>query len=242
MKYLGKKNFDWFETLMTFSGTTLPLIKSDVMKIKEDYMMRHPGMPKRYICYAVSKELIAKSAIKAGMAGGITSAPAVIPGLGTIGTILVGATADLAYLIKLHIELCYAISVAYDVRMDEKELKAVTLAILGFSGTTQAIKGITAGIFKKSVDEMAERYLKKGISKASVEVAERLIPRLIGKVWRFIPLLGIPIGASINALSTVTVGKQARKYFSAWDVCHNLSIDDNGCVILPLPKGTESER
>ncbi len=230
MKNLGKKAYDWLETLMTFTGTTIPLIRDDIMSIKEDYKLKNSDKSREYISYLVSKDLIAKSAIKAGSAGGLTSAPATIPGIGTIGTIILGATADLVYLIKIQIELCYAISATYDIEMDVEELKAVTLAILGFSGTTQALKGITSGVLKHSVDEISEVYLRKGISRASMEVAERLIPRLVGKVYRFIPFLGIPIGASINAVSTLMVGKQARKYFSMWDntKCRYQQIDTSG--------------
>jgi hypothetical protein len=217
MKLFEGKKFDWFETLLNISGTTIPLIRDDVSTIKEDYKSKNTDKPPEYIPYAVSKELISKTAIKAGGAGGITSLPATIPGIGTIGTIILGATADLAYLIKLHIELCYGVSAAYDVEMEEEELKAVTLAILGFTGTTQALKGISDGVLKKSVDNIAEGYLKKGVGKASFEVAEKMIPRLMGKSYKLIPLLGIPIGASINAVSTMIVGKRARTYFSEWN-------------------------
>jgi hypothetical protein len=47
-------------------------------------------------------------------------------------------------------------------------------------------------------------------------VAERLIPRLLRGTYRIIPFLGIPLSASINIASTLTVGNQARKYFSIW--------------------------
>ncbi len=217
MRTLNKKNFDWFEMLMNFSGTTFPLIRNDVSSIEQDYRQKNKKASLESIAHAVTREFISKSAIRAARAGGLTSIPATIPGLGTLGTVLIGATVDLAYVIKLQVELCYAISVAYHVEMEEEELKAVTLAILGFSGTTQALKGLTAGILKNSVDKIAEGYLTKGISKASAEVAERMIPRLLGRAYKLIPLLGIPLGASINAFSTMMVGKRAKRYFRTWE-------------------------
>jgi len=217
MRTLNKNNFDWFEMLVNFSGTTLPLIRNDVGSIEKDYWLKNKVASQKLITRAVTRELINKCTIRAARSGGLTSVPATIPGLGTLGTVLVGATADLAYVIKLHIELCYAISVAYHVEMEEEELKAVTLAILGFSGTTQALKGLSAGVLKRSVDEIAEGYLRKGMGKASAEVAERLVPRLLGKAYKLIPLLGIPLGASINAFSTMMVGNRAKRYFSTWD-------------------------
>ncbi|MBC8412309.1 hypothetical protein H8E50_01395 [bacterium] len=217
MKYLESKNFDWFETLLTISGTTLPLIRNDVGHIRADYSRKYQDKTYEEISYAVSKELIGKCAIKAAGAGGITSLPATIPGIGIIGTILLGATADMAYIVKLHLGLCYSIAAAYDVAMDDEELKAVSLALLGFTGSTQALKGMSAGVLKKSVDHIAESYLVHGAGKAAAGVTEKLLPRLLRKSYKFIPFLGVPIGASINAVSTIMVGKRARKYFSNWD-------------------------
>jgi len=216
VKYLGNLNFDWFETLLTFSGTTLPLIRKDVRAIKDDCISKNNGLTPEEISHAVSKELIGKCTIKAAGAGGITSLPATIPGIGTIGTIILGATADITYIIKLHLELCYSIAAAYDVIMEEEELRAVSLAILGFTGSSQALKGVSAGALRKSVDEIAQAYLKKGLGKSSAEVAERMLPRLLKKTYKFLPFLGIPIGASINAVSTFMVGQRAVRYFGKW--------------------------
>jgi len=169
---------------MNISGTTLPLIKSDITKIKAHYKEKNRDASSEIIAEHVSKEIITKTIIKAGSVGGLTSMPASIPGIGTIGTILLGASTDLIYLIKVHIELCYTISAAYEVEMDDDELKSVTLAILGFTGSTQALKGISAGMLKKSIDDMAEVYIKKGVRKSSVEVAEKVVPRLLGRSYK----------------------------------------------------------
>ncbi len=201
---------------MTVSGTTIPLIKNDVFRIKEDYKGKHRDIPEWEIAEAVSDELISKTAIRAGTSGGITSLPATLPGVGILGTILLGSTADLIYVVKLQIELCYAISFAYDVEMEEEELKAVTLAILGFSGTTMAVKGVGEAVLKKGVDDLAKSYMKRGLERSSAEVAEKLIPRMLGRTYKFIPLLSIPIAASINVSSTWMVGKKAKRYFTSW--------------------------
>lgn len=153
--------------------------------------------------------------MKTGAFGSLTGAPAALPVIGTIGTALVGTTADLAYLLRTQIELCYAISAAYDAGIDEEELKAVTLALLGFSGSAEMVKGIATSTFKRIVDAATARYLKKGIAKAAAEVFSKITPRLLGRAYKLIPLINIPLSASINIASTMIVGNQARKYFSA---------------------------
>ncbi|MBF0538505.1 MAG: hypothetical protein HQL03_09670 [Nitrospirae bacterium] len=221
------KEFDWLEKLLIVTGTNLPNIKAEVQDIMKDYEYecRYAEGPRKLVAYKVSSRLIRDSALKAGGVGGVSGAFATIPGLGTIGSIVLATTADIAILLRLQVELCYAISVAYEVNLDEDELRAITLAILGFSGSAQCVKGITAGVTRKLIDELAENYLKIGVAKASGGVASALLPRLLRRVFKFLPLVGVPLGASINIVSTMKLGNQARKYFSTWhdpislDVC-----------------------
>jgi hypothetical protein len=209
------KDFSWFDNLLTISGTYLPSIRSEVHLMLMEHDLKHGSeQPKMFKAYRVSGRLIKKAAFKTAAMGGLTSVPATLPLIGTVGTVLVGSAIDLYYLLRIQIELCYGISVAYEVDMDEEELKAITLAILGFTGSAQAVKTIAASAFRRAIDEMAEGYIKTGLAKASTDVATRLIPRLLGNSYKIIPFLGIPLGASVNVLSTMTVGNQARRYFN----------------------------
>jgi len=103
------------------------------------------------------------------------------------------------------------------VQMDDEELKAVFLALLGFSGSAEAAKGIAVRTLRGVVDEMSAAYLRRGIPDSALDVSAKLIPRFAGKAYRIIPFLGIPISASLNIASTMMVGNQARKYFSTWE-------------------------
>lgn len=211
------KDFGWFDNLLTISGTHLPVIRNNVQALMEEYDLKYGGeKPKKYRAYKVSSRLIRQTAFRTAGMGGLTSIPASLPLVGTLGTLLAGSAVDLYYLLRAQIELCYAISVAYEVTMDEDELKAVTLALLGFSGSAEALKLVAAGTLRRSIDEMAGGYLINGLAKASAEVAERLIPRLLRNTYKVIPFLGIPLSASLNIASTLTVGNQARKYFNIW--------------------------
>ena len=211
------KDFGWFEKLLTVSGTYLPDIKKNVQVLMEQYDLKCNGeRPKKYITYKVSSKLIKQAAFKTAGIGGLTSVPAVLPLVGTAGTILVGSAIDLYYLLSIQVELCYAVSAVYEVAMDEEELKAVTLAILGFSGSAEALKVMAAGAMRRAINEMAQGYLRTGLTKATTEVAERLVPRLLRGSFKFLPFLGIPLSASINIASTLMVGNQARRYFAVW--------------------------
>ncbi len=211
------KKGDWLTRAINVSGDSLPTIQREVREMIREYDMECGGKPMRYISYGVSSRLIRKAALKAGGIGGLVAVPAALPLIGTIGTIIISSAVDLVYLLRVHIQLCYRISVAYGVMMDEEELKAVTLALLGLSSGTQTVKGMTAYSLRNLVDGMAEKYLRKGITGSAADVADRIGTRLLGRAYKIIPLIGIPVSASANVASTMVVGNQARRYFSTWD-------------------------
>jgi len=212
--YFHAGKTDWLMKILGLSGKALPAIREEVGEMLRECRLEYGDGSKRDLSHEVSSRLIKRNAIKAGAVGGITAAPATLPVIGTIGTAVVGVTADFAYLIRKQIELCYAISAVYDTRIDEEELKAITLALLGFSGTGQMLKEIAASTLRNIVDATTTKYLKKGVVDAAAEVAAKITPRFLGKSYKLIPLLGIPLSASINIASTMMVGNQARKYFS----------------------------
>jgi len=224
----------WLSKLLMLTGKSLPTIQADVWEMKREYDLTHGGRPGRYVSYGVSSKLISRAAMKTGAFGGLVSVPAAIPGVGLVGTLLAGITADLIYLVRTQIELCYAISIAYNVQMDEEELKAVSLALLGFSGSAEAAKGVAVRTLRGVVDEMTAAYIRRGIPDSAVDVSAKLLPKFAGKAYRLIPFLGIPISASLNIASTMMVGNQARKYFSTWEDSPE-KLDETGCqnVIVP---------
>lgn len=209
---------DWLTRVLGLCGETLPCIREEVGKMMQteydlmegDKTGKETGLVSRRIC----SRLIKQTAMKAGAMGGITAVPAILPLIGTVGTAIAGTTADFAYLIRKQVRLCYGISVVYDSDIDEEELKAVTLALIGFSGTGQLGKEIANRTLRNIVDATATRFLKKGIAGSAPEVAARITPRLLGRSYRLIPFLGIPLSASINMASTMIVGNHARRYFS----------------------------
>ena len=211
------KDKGWLSKILMLTGKSLPSIQAEVKEMMRNFDLAHGGKPRRYSSYGVSSKLISRAALKTAAFGGLVSVPAAIPGVGMLGTLLAGITADLAYMIRVQIELCYAISIAYDVQMDDEELKAVSLALLGFPGSAEAAKGVAVRTLRGIVDEMTAAYLRKGIPDSAVDVSAKLLPRFAGKAYRIIPFLGIPISASLNIASTMMVGNQARKYFSTWE-------------------------
>ena len=212
---------DWLAKALGIYGDALPEIRDKVGKMMEthepDRGEKCTADEMQRLSRRVSDSLIRRTAMKTGTVGGITAAPVAIPGIGALGTAVVGISADFTYLIRKQVWLCYGISAAYDIRMEEEELKAVILALLGFSGSGQLSKEIAVRAVKEMVNATASRFLKKGIVWSASEVAAILTPRMVGKSYKFIPFLGMPLSASVNIASTIMVGNHARKYFGSED-------------------------
>lgn len=211
------KDNHWLAILLGLSNTALISIRATVGAMLEQHAAKHHGKPRREISPAVSDTLIKRGALKAGGFGGLTAVPSILPGIGTLTAAVAGSAVDLAYLTKIHIDLCYSISAAYEVDVHPEKLKAVALAILGFSGSAELSKQVAATTLRTMIDEAAAGYLQKGLTEAAIELAEKISPKLLGMSCKLIPFLGVPLNASVNAASTVILGKQARKYFSTWD-------------------------
>jgi len=206
----------WLADLLVLTGTSLPDIRKNVRDMVKEYEMSSSGESSQRIAYEVSSRLIKNSAIKSGVFGGLSASPGILPGIGTLGTLVISLTVDLVNLLRTQIELCFGIAAAYGVNMDEEELQAVTLALIGFSGTAEALKGISATVIRETVDKAAVGHLQMGMGKAANTLARKIGLQTGSKMTRLIPFLGIPFCASINIASTMMVGKQARRYFSAW--------------------------
>jgi hypothetical protein len=206
----------WLEDMLFLTGTSLPDIRNSVREMVEEYEMSGSGESSQRISYEVSSRLIKKCALRSGAFGGLSASPATLPGIGTLGTLFVSLTADLVHLLRTQIELCYGIAAAYNVSMDEEELQAVALALIGFSGTAEAVKGISAVVIRETIDKAAAGHLQTGMGRAATALARKMGLQTSSRLTRLIPFLGITFCASINIASTMMVGNQARRYFSAW--------------------------
>ncbi|MBF0528234.1 MAG: hypothetical protein HQK55_02970 [Deltaproteobacteria bacterium] len=199
----------------------LSVIRHEIyLKLREG-RRRSPDKSRMEIADLVANRLIRLSALRVGAVGGLTSIPADLPGLGTIATSVIGTTADLIYLARTQVYLCYAMSAVYETKMDDAELKIAILRLMGLSGSGELVKGIVAKAAKAALNSTTAKLVEKGLAEATERVSSRLSPRLLGgalkalPVINLIPLINVPISASINVTAVMMVGRLARDYFSA---------------------------
>lgn len=198
------------------SSQTLLEIRGMVEEMKRECATDSAEACEKSVSRRISSRLISKYATQSAVFGGLTAVPGVLPGIGTLGVLSASLTADLANLLRIQIKLCYAVAYAYDVEMDEAELQAVVLSLLGLSGSAELFKGISARATREVVERTVADYQQAAAGKAALALSERTGLKLGSTSLKLIPLIGIPLNASVNLSSTMVVGNHARNYFSAW--------------------------
>ena len=204
------------EKALFFAGQSLPDIQKDVAHRKADLQREFVGMTEQQIAGKLCDILVRRSTIKSGTFGGLTSAPGTIPGIGTLGTIAVSMTADIVHKLRVQIELCFGIATAYGIEMEETELQAAALAIIGIS-VSETTLGRLGGQATREMVDSARSYLATGMAKGATKVVDKLTVHSGSRALRIIPFIGVPIGAYLNSEDVRRVGKEAKKYFSSFD-------------------------
>lgn len=204
----------WLEDIFISVTDSLPVIWRDVLVLKREIEVT-VEVDDDKLAYLISNRLIKKSMIKSGVWGGMSAVPAAFPGIGSLIVTVAELGVDFYLLLKTQIELCYGIAIAYQSEMTDEELQAVTMALLGFSNDDEKIDRASSLMIKTSVDRVATKYLRVGLHKAALTLSSRLGLKVGSRAARVIPVLGVPLSASLNIASTRKVGARARKYFSA---------------------------
>lgn len=140
---------------------------------------------------ALVEHLIRQKARQTGMVGGVTSAAALVPGLGNITAFTIGVATDVGVTLRLQSELVLEIAAARDKTLNPAEARNALLVVTG-------------------VNMGAERLVNQAGRKLAEKTAERFAGRAIVKA---IPFVGIAVSAGANMFMTYLVGRRADAYF-----------------------------
>lgn len=140
----------------------------------------------------LAEQLIRQRCMQAGAVGAVTSGASIIPGLGTVTTLVFGVAADLQMTYKIQSELVLELAALYDhpVGLDDK--RYIVALVTGMSaGTNQLVR------------------------RAGTELAEQATRRLARRaVAKSIPFVGVAASGGINMVATYLIGRRAQAYFS----------------------------
>jgi len=139
----------------------------------------------------LAERLIRQRCLQAGAVGAATSGAAIIPGLGSVATLVFGVAADLQMTYKLQTELVLDLAAVYGRPVSLEDKRYVAALVTGVSaGANQVVR------------------------RAGVELAEQAAERLAGKALaKSIPVVGMAASASINIVATYLIGRRAQAYY-----------------------------
>jgi len=136
--------------------------------------------------------LIKQKCLQTGAVGAVTSASAMIPGLGTLASLTFGVAADIGWTFKYQAELVLEIAATYGHELTDDEKQRIVMLITGISaGVNQAAQVAGTRIAQKTTEKLAEKSILKGL-----------------------PIVGVAASAGINIATTYIIGRRAKAYFA----------------------------
>jgi len=160
----------------------------------------------------VAARIISSYSTKSAIAGGLTALPAVLPGAGTLITVLGGALADVALVLKFEVEMatCLTHLYGFDIHTEKERKLAFLLA---------AVSTYEAKTGRSFQDDVAAaqgaalwNYGPREVGKLLLAVLSMLAVRAISKgLSRAVPFVGVVIGGSVNKVMTTRVGRRCAE-------------------------------
>jgi hypothetical protein len=135
--------------------------------------------------------LITQKCVQTGSMAALTSGIALVPGLGTAISLILGTSIDIGLTFKWQTELVLEIAAVHNRLLGADEKRNVVLLITGLSvSTTQLAKTASRNITRKIMDRITNKFVSK-----------------------VIPIMGVGISGSANVLTTYLIGQRAHAYF-----------------------------
>lgn len=139
----------------------------------------------------LAERLIRQRCIQAGAVGAVTSGASIIPGLGTVTTLVFGVAADLQMTYKIQSELVLELAAVYGHTVGIEDKRYIVALVTGMSaGANQLVR------------------------RAGTELAQQATQRLARRaVTKSIPIVGVAASGGINMVATYLIGRRAQAYF-----------------------------
>jgi hypothetical protein len=152
----------------------------------------------------LARELIRSTRRRVAATGAVSSATAIVPGLGTalaIGTV----TSQTLYALEQDVELVLGIATIYGHDLSGSEDRVLeALVVIGITGGVLKLRD---GALVSGGQRLASRVLARVLSRI-------LATRTAGVAGRLIPLgIGVAVGAGFDWASVTALGRAAIRYY-----------------------------
>ncbi len=157
---------------------------------------------------ALERSLLSQYSNKTALAGGAAALPSLIPGIGSLASLLGGGLLDMTACLKFEIEMVLALASArgYDIE-DPRERQLAYLLAAAHTYEASAGKSALEDLVKAEADAIwhyTPRQVGKLVSSMFVKLALQFAGRSLA---RAIPLVGIVVSTAANKTLTGRVGR-----------------------------------
>lgn len=163
----------------------------------------------------VSDQIIARYARLAAVAGGGSSLPGIIPGLGTVVAATGGAAMNVAACTKLQVDMCFCLAETFEYDLTAEHARSLALLVAAGAELERAdLEGAVKFASQAGV-RLLRRYAKRAALRAAEKLFARVASAFAGNVLgRSLPFgLGVAIGGGTSYARTKRVGQQAKDWF-----------------------------
>ena len=158
---------------------------------------------------ALADEIIAQYSNRSAISGGASALPALIPGWGTLVTVVGGALMDTALLLKFEVEQALALSWLYGFDIRERAERQMAFLLASISTYDIRNDGNFIVDVLQAEGVAIWNYAPRQVSKVLLIVLGRLALLNAGKsMLKALPPVGVAIGSGMNKVLTMRIGAQ----------------------------------
>ncbi|HLL03038.1 MAG TPA: EcsC family protein [Myxococcaceae bacterium] len=204
----GRQLLTAVERIIADTDSLIALSQQHLSRARE----RHPDAESAAV-EAAAGEVLRQFARRSAVSGGLTAAPALIPGLGSLVAAAGGTLADIGLVLKFEVEMALVLSHLYgfDITRPEERQIAFLLASVGTydaqsGGDVLGELSQAARAGKDAVWTYAPREVSKMVLSVMAKIA--LLKLSKGMLARALPVVGIAVGSTMNHALTRRVGER----------------------------------
>lgn len=217
-----KKIMNYGNVIKEFSEEQIKQYSQELIQVLNNEILKEAKHVEKYVDnirrlnsdiddMRLARKIVSRRSLKAGGVGAVTN-------LGGIITMPITMPTDLYLTFRIQARMVLATAYIFGWDIHDREILTDVLLVMGGNGAMEALSG--AGIkvgqefAKKAVDKYINREVMKKVNKI---VSRKLITKAgeksLTSFTKLVPLVGAPIGGSINYFGTQAVGNTALQFY-----------------------------
>lgn len=185
-----------------------------VKQYSDQIRINKPNLSEAQVKEILCKKIITRYSKLAATTGGATALAGVIPGIGTVVSMVGGSMADISACIKFQVDMTMCLALTLNDKLEDEDAKHMSYIIALFGTIEQATSQGATKLASKAGVRMINQYLKGPTLVTIKELFKKVGIQFTQKAaTKVIPFgVGVIIGASANYALTKYVGKNALEF------------------------------